>query len=61
MDKWKSPDGNKEATFALQANIINKGADYRDKFVANFSKENKHLKKIIEILMADYMTEEAEE
>ncbi len=61
IDKWVSPDGNQSNTIALRNNIMKSGESYRDLFVQNFSKENKHLRKLIEILLLDYMTEPVEE
>ena len=59
MDKWKSPDGNRENTLAVRNTIMKTGAEYRDMFVSNFGNENKHLRKLIDTMLLDFMTEPA--
>lgn len=60
MDKWKSPNNNQQETIQIQTKIMETGGDYRDKFVSSFKKENTHIQNLIEILLADYMTEVVE-
>lgn len=57
IDRWVSPDHKKENTIAMRNNIMNKGAEFRDLFVENFCSENKHLRKLIDTLLLDFMTE----
>ncbi len=57
MDKWKSPDNNMENTLIIRNNIMKKGSEYRDMFVSNFAKENIHLRKLIDTMLLDFMTE----
>lgn len=57
MDKWKSPDGNRENTLAVRNTIMKTGAEYRDSFVKNFRNENIHLRKLIDSMLLDFMTE----
>ena len=57
LDKWVSPDGNKANTIALRNNIMNTGAGYRDLFVSNFENENKHLRKLFDSMLLNFMTE----
>ncbi len=57
IDKWVSPDHDKANTLVLRNNIMNTGADYRDKFVQNFTSENKHLRSLIDKMLMDFMTE----